>query len=99
MSYRALFLIATALFLAACGMSEETFAEKAATLSCERTEECSGGLITCTVTEPDEGEEEEYECDYDRKKAKECLDYLETATCEELALDGNTVCDEARTCR
>ena len=74
-------IVAAALMIAGCGVSESKFGTKAGELTCEKLAECDVVEEQACLDLLDEAEEPDVECDYDKKKAKECLDGIKAAEC------------------
>jgi hypothetical protein len=89
--------VVSLVFLAACGMSEEQFAEEMVAASCNKMVECFGDelLVAMGYDSVDEciaGGSEEAEAEvatedcanYDAKKARECIEQFESVSCDSL---------------
>lgn len=95
------------MFLVACGgVSEDEFREEFTAKSCDLLFECAGDETTLFFFETPEDcrmflsfvwTAVPDECDYDRKAAKECLQAMDDATCDEQEPEGYSACEEVYT--
>jgi len=91
--------VAALAMLVGCGMSEDSFKDKSLEATCQWLVDCFSlfaDVDTC-ISESDTGTVDE-SCEYDAKKAKECVDDLEALTCDDTeapasCLDVYTDCD------
>lgn len=99
-------LVPVLLLLGACGVSEEKFQEQYAEKACTLTMECSadesGGFFFDSQEECESffalalslGTDG---CDYDKKAAKDCLNALDEATCDNAGDELESTCAEVYT--
>ena len=87
-------IVLSLFFVASCGISETKYGKEFFRLNCEKQNECSGSSNDCGEPEEVTDGEAEYECDYDKKKAKDCLSELEVAECSDSSYMVPEVCSE-----
>lgn len=92
--------IAALAMLAACGYSEERFADDLTRAMCDKLVECElfpGDEDQCYLQTID-GEGDNTDCDYDPQAARECLSAIDSLTCpEEELLVPPAVCGDVYT--
>jgi hypothetical protein len=81
-------LIGATLVLGACGLSQDKFEEEFGAKYCEANNACLEAAelepIDCDAAVDGGDDVAEVECEYDAGAAKECLDAIDTAECDEL---------------
>lgn len=93
------FAAAVAMFAGGCGISEDAFNEKATELVCEWVVDCFEAYDTVDdcIADADPADPDP-SCEYQKDKAKECLDGLEELTCDSGLDDFPAACEEVYTC-
>ena len=88
-------------------VDEDTFPDQYASLSCERTRECSRGYFEaewdgvmddCVDDVLDNFDDVPSGCDFDDDEARDCLETVQAATCGELYEDYPKDCAQVYSC-
>lgn len=94
-------LIGATVMLAACGLSEDKFAEDFETKFCDALTVC--GTECPDTSDGEDGEDTTADCEFDKDKAQDCLDGLDAITeddCDETTgfFTVPTACGEVYDC-